>query len=116
MRTISTSRKSTRAPCCLRTLAELTLSIKVTPRADRDAVVGWLSEARDELAVRVCAAPDDGKANQAVIKTLSKSLGVPKSAIRINRGFTSRQKLLAVDIGQEFFDSWKQGLPVKEVT
>jgi uncharacterized protein (TIGR00251 family) len=94
-------------------MAEITIQVKVTPRADRDAVVGWQSELRDELAVRVCAAPDDGKANQAVIKTLAKSLGIPKSAVRLIRGHAARQKLLALDMDEAEFATWKLTVPVK---
>lgn len=89
------------------------LKVRVTPRADRNAVVGWRSSLKDELLVRVCAAPDDGKANQAVIKILSSSLGIPKSSISISHGHTSREKTLIFDMDANTFADWKLSLPVK---
>ncbi|HUT02463.1 MAG TPA: DUF167 domain-containing protein [bacterium] len=48
------------------------------------------------LKVRVTAAAVEGAANKALIKLLSKSLGVPKSGIRIHSGETSRNKVIFV--------------------
>ena len=67
--------------------------VRVTPRAGSDAVFG-LHEG--ELAVRVTAAPDDGKANQAVCRVVARFLGVPKTAVTVRRGATSRHKTLDV--------------------
>lgn len=50
----------------------------------------------DELKVAVTAAPDKGKANDAVIKLLAKKLGVPKSDLVIVAGETDRHKTLLV--------------------
>jgi uncharacterized protein YggU (UPF0235/DUF167 family) len=54
-----------------------------------------------ELAVRVTAAAEGGKANDAVVKLLAKQLKVPKSAIRIIRGQASRHKVLEVELASE---------------
>lgn len=70
----------------------LELSLRVTPRASRNAI----EVSPEQLKVRVTAPADDGKANAAVVKQLAKRLGVPKSAISIVRGETARQKVLAV--------------------
>ena len=48
------------------------------------------------LRVRVSAVPDKGKANAAVVALLAKGLGVPKSAVSVVSGETSRMKTLAV--------------------
>lgn len=72
--------------------AGLELNVRVTPRASRNAI----EASPEQLKVRVTAPADAGKANAAVIKQLAKRLGVPKSAIRIVRGQTARQKVLAV--------------------
>jgi uncharacterized protein (TIGR00251 family) len=90
----------------------LTLALKVTPRANIDAVVGWCDEERTELSVRVTAAPEDGKANTAVIKALARSLAIPKSTIRILRGHSSRRKLVAFEMGAQKYEQWKCALPV----
>jgi uncharacterized protein (TIGR00251 family) len=91
----------------------LTLAIRVTPRANADAVAGWCDDARDELSVRVTAAPEGGKANAAVVKTLARSLDIPKSAIRVTRGHASRQKLLAFEMDPQRYQQWRDALPIK---
>jgi hypothetical protein len=54
------------------------------------------------LSVRVTAPPEDGKANAAVCKLVAKTLGVPKSAVRVVRGESARHKMLEIDgMGQE---------------
>jgi uncharacterized protein len=67
------------------------LELRVTPRAGRNE----LGPVRDgRLQAKVTVAPEDGKANVAVIKLLSKALRVPASQIEILRGETSRDKTL----------------------
>jgi uncharacterized protein YggU (UPF0235/DUF167 family) len=69
------------------------LDLRVVPRAPRTAVGGW----RDgRLLVRVTAPPVDDAANEAVIRALAAALEVPRQAIRIAAGATSRNK--TVDI------------------
>lgn len=76
----------------------LSLFVRVTPNAGRDAIEGV--EQRDDgsavLRVRVKAVPDKGKANAAVIALLAKPLGVAKSAISVSHGETARLKTLVV--------------------
>jgi uncharacterized protein (TIGR00251 family) len=91
----------------------LTLAIRVTPRADVDAVVGWRSAARDELGVRVRAVPEDGKANAAVVKALARSLDIPKSAVELVRGHGSRLKIVAFEMDEQQYQRWRDSLPVR---
>ncbi|AXQ31431.1 DUF167 domain-containing protein [Solimonas sp. K1W22B-7] len=70
------------------------LQLKVSPKASRDAVTGWMGET---LKVSVTAVPEKGKANQAVIALLSEALGVPRSRIRVLRGETQAGKLLEIE-------------------
>jgi uncharacterized protein YggU (UPF0235/DUF167 family) len=70
------------------------ITLRVVPRADRDVVEGVVGGV---LRVRVTAAPADGAANDAVIRVLAAALQVPRSAIAIVRGSTSRTKLLEID-------------------
>jgi len=78
------------------------IAIRVTPRSSKPGVGGWRAGAdgRDELEVRVSAAPTDGEANAAVIKLLAKELGVPKGSIKIVSGDTSRHKRVALPLGE----------------
>lgn len=50
------------------------------------------------LHVRTTAPPADGKANKAVAEAVARHLGVPKSAVTIAKGATSRNKLLHVTV------------------
>lgn len=81
----------------------LSLHLRVTPNAGRDAIDGV--ELRDDgsavLRVRVSAVPDKGKANAAVVALLAKKLGIPKSLIALVSGETSRFKTLLVSPADE---------------
>lgn len=74
------------------------IHLRVTPNAGRDAIEG--AESRDDgssvLRIRVRAVPDKGKANAAAIALLAKALGLPKSALSLTSGETSRFKTIAV--------------------
>ena len=70
------------------------ISIRVTPSAGRDAVVGWQG---DVLRLRVAAPAQRGKANEAVLRLLAAALGIERRRLRIVRGQTSRHKLVLVD-------------------
>jgi uncharacterized protein YggU (UPF0235/DUF167 family) len=48
------------------------------------------------LKVAVTAAPEDGKANAAVIALLAREWGVAKSAISVVAGATDRRKLVEI--------------------
>jgi len=71
----------------------VTLTVRVQPKSSADRILG---EHGGALKVSVTAAPEKGKANAAVIALLSKKLGVPKSAIEIVRGETSRIKTVRI--------------------
>ncbi len=81
-------------PLDLRDTAEgLLLRVRVQPRAQRDALAG---ERDGALLVRVTAPPVEGRANQALARVLGKVLDVPPSAVRVLRGASGRDKLVAV--------------------
>ncbi len=74
------------------------ITVKLTPGARKNEVTGWDIDAAGErfLRVSVTAAPEKGKANAALIKLLAKHWGVPKSAIILVRGETTRVKVIEV--------------------
>jgi uncharacterized protein len=76
----------------------LRLRVRLTPRGGRDRVDGFAPDAAGErvLRVRVAAPPVDGAANAALVRLLAKALGVPKSAVTIVSGETSRGKTVEV--------------------
>lgn len=69
------------------------IALHVTPRSGRDEVVGWRG---GELSVRVTVPPEGGKANAAVCALIARALRVPKSAVSVVRGETSRHKQVEV--------------------
>ena len=82
----------------LRTAAGLVLAVKAQPGAKRVQIgpvlpaapaPGW-PEARLKIAIN--AAPEDGKANAAIIAALADWLGVKPAAITLTAGATSREK------------------------
>jgi uncharacterized protein len=67
--------------------------VHVRPRASRSALAGTHDGV---LALRVCAPPADGQANDAVIELLATTFGVRPGAIEIVRGASSRRKLIRI--------------------
>jgi uncharacterized protein (TIGR00251 family) len=74
-------------------MATTRITVRIVPRASRDVVVGMRAGA---LLVRVTAPPVDGAANEALIRVLSRRLGVAKGGIRIVTGRTSKVKVVEV--------------------
>lgn len=74
------------------------LPVRLQPGAAADRIDGWTSDAEGQpvLKVRVRARPIEGEANDALIRLLAKSLGVPKSAVSLGRGGQSRSKMIVV--------------------
>lgn len=77
----------------------VTLVVRLTPRGGRDAAEGWARDpdGRPYLKVRVASPPVEGAANAALIGFLAKTLKVPRSAVRLAAGDTSRLKRLELD-------------------
>jgi len=75
------------------TAAGVTFAVRVQPRARRNALVGELG---DVLKVALTAPPVDGKANEACIEFFAEALNLPRSAVMIASGETSRNKVLRV--------------------
>jgi uncharacterized protein (TIGR00251 family) len=74
------------------------LRVHVQPKARANAVKGWRGEA---LRVSVTAAPENGKANRAVIELLADTLAVPPSSITLVRGAASRDKWFSLPAGTD---------------
>lgn len=70
------------------------LAVRVVPRASRDAIAG---EHDGALKVALTASPVDGAANSALIALVASALGVPKRAVTLVRGQTSKHKTLDVE-------------------
>jgi uncharacterized protein (TIGR00251 family) len=70
-----------------------TFSIKVHPRAKRDAITGEVGEA---LKLSLTTPPVDGRANQSCIDFFAKLLKVSRSSVTIAAGESSRNKVIRV--------------------
>ena len=73
-------------------LPKAELTIRATPRSQQEKI----EAERDVIRVWVRAAPADGEANKAICALLAKQLGVPKSAVTILRGESSRVKQIQI--------------------
>ena len=78
------------------------IAVRVTPRSSKPGIGEWRvgADGREELEVRVSAAPSDGEANAALIRLLAKELDLPKSAFEIVAGETSRHKRISLPINE----------------
>lgn len=74
-------------------VATCVLAIKAIPNAPRSEVIGWLGEA---LKVKVHAPPVEGRANEVLCEFLADTLRLPRRAVTVLRGDTSRQKLVQI--------------------
>lgn len=71
----------------------IVLTLHIQPGAKKTEVCGLHGEA---LKIRLAAPPVDGKANEALIEFVARTLGVPKSRVTLVSGHTARAKRLHV--------------------
>ena len=71
-----------------------TVSVRVVPRSSKEGVAGF---EEGVLRIRLNAPPVEGQANAALVRFLSKALGVPKSRIVLVAGEKGRNKIVRVD-------------------
>lgn len=95
----------------------LLLAVRVTPRARADALegVGLDAEGRALLRIRLRAPPAEGAANAALLAWTARSLGLPRAAVILAGGASSRRKLLhlagdGAALAQRVHD-WLEGKP-----
>ena len=70
------------------------IAVHARPGAKKSAVAGLHGEA---LKIRVAAPPVEGKANEALTAFVARALGLPRRAVMIVKGDSSREKILLVD-------------------
>lgn len=71
----------------------VTIRVYVAPRSSTNKVVGVYNSA---LKVALTAPPVEGAANKALVEFFAKTLGVPKAAVKLVSGETSRHKVISV--------------------
>ncbi len=103
-------------PPFVRSATIVHVKIRLTPKAARNALDGLVSGAGGQvfLAARVTAAPEQGRANAALIKLLSKAWHLPRTRLSVARGASSRLKTIAIadadaDLVQSL-NAWLSGL------
>jgi hypothetical protein len=76
----------------------LTVRVRLTPKASRNRVEGPVELADGGVAIRatVTAAPESGKANAALLRLLAKTWRLPRTALAVTGGATSRLKTVTI--------------------
>ena len=74
----------------------LTFKVLVSPRASRSEIVG---EHDGALRVRIAAAPVEGAANEELARVLAKAFDVPRIAVEIVTGHSSKRKTVSITGG-----------------
>ena len=69
------------------------LKVKVKPNSKHQLIQ---AESDGSFTIHLKSPPVEGKANQELIKLLSKQFKVPKSQISIKSGLSSRHKLVEI--------------------
>ena len=70
------------------------LRLRVSPGARRTEFVGRHGDA---WRVRVSAPPEGGRANEAVVELLAERAGLPRRAVTVVSGHSSREKVVRMD-------------------
>ncbi|HEX7640243.1 MAG TPA: DUF167 domain-containing protein [Burkholderiaceae bacterium] len=83
------------------------LSLSVVPNARRTGADGLHDGA---LRLRLAAPPIEGRANDALVAWLAKSLGIPRREIELLRGDTGRRKQVELGVTPERAADWLRGL------
>jgi uncharacterized protein (TIGR00251 family) len=72
---------------------DLFLQVRVQPRSSRDQISGLLD---DRLRIKITASPVQGKANNHLVKYLSRQFKTPASRISVLNGHSARNKQLLI--------------------
>ena len=70
------------------------LKLRVSPGARRPGIAGRHGDA---WKVRVSAPPEDGRANDAVVRLLAETLGVQRTQVELVSGHASREKMVLLE-------------------
>jgi hypothetical protein len=71
------------------------LAVRVIPRSKKDEFVEIMEDG--VIKIRLTAPPVEGKANQALIRLLSKALSVPESSVSVVAGSKNRDKIVSIE-------------------
>lgn len=68
------------------------ITVRVQPKSSRNLI----QEAEEGYRIWLTAPPTDGQANAALCELVAKQVGVPKSAVSVHKGHSSRSKVLSI--------------------
>jgi uncharacterized protein (TIGR00251 family) len=71
----------------------ITVEVRVEPRSSKKGIAGVLENV---VKVKLTAPPVGGEANEQLIEVMSEAAGVRKSAVRIVRGHSSKNKVIEI--------------------
>ena len=74
----------------------LSFKVLVSPRASRSEIIG---EHDGALRLRIAAAPAEGAANDELARVLAKAFEVPRTAVEILSGHSSKRKSVSITGG-----------------
>ena len=76
----------------------ISVTVRVIPQGGANQIDGisWTGDRQPFLKIRVTAPPEDGKANDAVMQLLAKTLHIRKTDIQLFRGHQSRMKIFKI--------------------
>jgi uncharacterized protein len=81
------------------------INVRLAPNSRQNEISGF--DGQGALKIRVTAKPVEGEANRALVALLSKTLRLPKSAIEIKKGLSSKNKLVRIQgvekLPEEFY-------------
>lgn len=72
---------------------DLIIRVKAIPKSGIERCVGWEEGA---LKIKIRAAPEDGKANEALLAYIAKQLEISPSRLSLVSGEKSRKKTIAI--------------------
>lgn len=75
------------------------IAVRLTPKASSNRIgdAKALPNGEEQLAVYVTAVPENGKANEAMIRLLAKHFDVAASRISVVQGHSSRNKVVRIE-------------------
>ena len=86
---------------------DLPVNVVMVPNASKTQPAGiQLEPGREALCLRLKAPPVDGKANQTLTKWFADLTGLPRAAIKVAHGETSRRKQLKLCAATAVLTTW----------
>jgi len=74
------------------------ITVKARPGANRARAARWVDvgDGKGAIEITVADAPEDGKANKAILQHVAKALGVKITAVSVKTGHQARLKVIEI--------------------